>query len=222
MTFCIVRLRSDRDIPRHKSPVTEVRIGTCEAETANGIACANGRARDTLRWTPAFMHAPGNKSARHRRQRRVLRAVASFEFAKGVFVILMGFCALALVHKDVWVIAESLLALFHISTDRRSAQVFLDFADNVTDARLWAAARIAFAYAALRFTEAYGLWNQRTWAEWVAFVSGTLLLPLEVRELFRGVTLLRCSLFVGNVAVVVYMLYVILANRRERRTALSA
>jgi uncharacterized membrane protein (DUF2068 family) len=168
------------------------------------------------------MHAPGNKSARHRRQRRVLRAVASFEFAKGVFVILMGFCALALVHKDVWVIAESLLALFHISTDRRSAQVFLDFADNVTDARLWAAARIAFAYAALRFTEAYGLWNQRTWAEWVAFVSGTLLLPLEVRELFRGVTLLRSSLFVGNVAVVVYMLYVILANRRERQSALSA
>ena len=168
------------------------------------------------------MHAPGNKSARHRRQRRVLRAVASFEFAKGVFVILMGFCALARVHKDVWVIAESLLTLLHISTDRRSAQVFLDFADNVTDARLWAAARIAFAYAALRFTEAYGLWKERTWAEWVAFVSGTLLLPLEVRELFRGVTLLRCSLFVGNVAVVVYMLYIILANRRERRTALSA
>jgi uncharacterized membrane protein (DUF2068 family) len=168
------------------------------------------------------MHAPGNNSARHRRQRRVLRAVASFEFAKGVFVILMGFCALALVHKDVWVIAESLLTLLHISTDRRSAQVFLDFADNVTDARLWAAARIAFAYAALRFTEAYGLWKERTWAEWVAFISGTLLLPLEVRELFRGVTLLRCSLFVGNVAVVVYMLYIILANRRERRTALSA
>jgi uncharacterized membrane protein (DUF2068 family) len=134
----------------------------------------------------------------------------------------MGFCALALVHKDVWVIAESLLTLLHISTDRRSAQVFLDFADNVTDARLWAAARIAFAYAALRFSEAYGLWKERTWAEWVAFVSGTLLLPLEVRELFRGVTLLRCSLFVGNVAVVVYMLYIILANRRERRTALSA
>ena len=168
------------------------------------------------------MHAPGNKSARHRRQRRMLRAVASFEFAKGIFVVLMGFCALALVHRDVWVIAETLLALFHINTDRRLAQVFLDFADNVTDARLWAAARIAFAYAALRFTEAYGLWKERTWAEWVAFVSGTLLLPLEVRELFRGVTVLRCSLFIGNLAVVVYMLYIILANRRERRNAASA
>jgi uncharacterized membrane protein (DUF2068 family) len=129
----------------------------------------------------------------------------------------MGFCALALLHKDVWLYAESLLALFHISTDRRSAQMFLDLADNVTDARLWAAARIAFAYSALRFTEAYGLWRERTWAEWVALVSGTLLLPLEVRELMRGLTWLRCAFFVGNVAVVLYMLYIIISNRRERQ-----
>jgi uncharacterized membrane protein (DUF2068 family) len=165
------------------------------------------------------MHVPAAKSDRHRRQRRVLRAVASFEFAKGIFVALMGFCALVLVHKNVWRIAESLLALLHISTDRRSAQLFLDFADSVTDARLWAAARIAFAYAALRFTEAYGLWKERTWAEWVAFVSGALLLPFEVRELLRGLTALRCFLFVGNVAVVLYMLHVIVSNRRERRNS---
>lgn len=134
----------------------------------------------------------------------------------------MGFCALALVHRDVWLYAESLLALFHINTDRRYAQAFLDFADSVTDARLWAAARIAFAYAVLRFTEAYGLWKQRTWAEWVALVSGTLLLPLEVRELWRGVTFLRCALFVGNIAVVLYMLYVILSHRREEEGPASS
>jgi uncharacterized membrane protein (DUF2068 family) len=165
------------------------------------------------------MRQPGNKVDRHRRQRRVLRAVASFEFTKGIFVVVMGFCAIALVHKDVWLIAESLLALLHVNTDRRSAQVFLDFADSVTDARLWAAARIAFAYAALRFTEAYGLWRERTWAEWVAFISGAMLLPLEIREILRGITLLRCALFVGNLAVVLYMLHVIQSNRRERKNA---
>ena len=149
-----------------------------------------------------------------RRQRRVLQTVATIEFVKGVFVTLMGICALLLVHKDAWLYAESLLALFHISTDRRIAQLFLDFADNITDAKLWAAARLAFAYSALRFTEAYGLWHCRTWAEWVAAVSGTLLLPLEIHELFRRVTLLRCGLLIGNVAIVVYMIYVILANRR--------
>src|ERR1035438_5954654 len=103
------------------------------------------------------MRQPGTTPAPHRAQRRVLGAVAMFEFFKGMFVLAMGVCALALVHKDVWLYAESLLALFHINTDRRSAQMFLDFADNLTDARLWAAARIAFAYSILRFTEAYGL-----------------------------------------------------------------
>jgi uncharacterized membrane protein (DUF2068 family) len=166
------------------------------------------------------MRQPGTMSDPRRRQ-RVLRAVASFEFFKGVFVVFMGICALALVHKDVWLIAESLLALFHVSTDRRSAQLFLDFADNVTDARLWAAARIAFAYALLRFTEAYGLWRGRTWAEWVAFISGTLLLPLEIRELFRGISLIRCALLIGNLAVVGYMLYIIRDGRREKRSAVS-
>lgn len=155
----------------------------------------------------------------HRRQRHVLRAVASFEFFKGIGVLLMGLAAIYLLHKDTWLIAESLLARLHISTDNTWALRFLDFADSITDAHLWDAAEIAFAYAGLRFTEAYGLWKGRTWAEWVAFVSGTLLLPLEVRELFRGVTVVRVVFLIGNVAIVLYMLYVILENRRERRQA---
>ena len=168
------------------------------------------------------MRQDGKKTDPHLNQRRVLRAVAALEFSKGVFVVVMGICALALVHKDAWLIAESLLTRLRMSTDRRSAQIFLDFADSVTDARLWAAASMAFAYAALRFTEAYGLWKARTWAEWVALVSGALLLPLEIRELIRGVTFWRCALLVGNLAIVCYMLYVILENRRERQNGISS
>jgi uncharacterized membrane protein (DUF2068 family) len=160
------------------------------------------------------MSSPASKPGLRPAQRRILRAVASLEFIKGVFVLLVGIIAILLVHKDAWVMAESLLALLHISTDRRSAQVFLDFADDITDARLWAAVRLAFVYSALRFVEAYGLWRQRTWAEWVAFGSGTLLIPLEIRELIRGVTLLRSAVFVGNVAIVGYMLYLLRTGRR--------
>jgi uncharacterized membrane protein (DUF2068 family) len=125
--------------------------------------------------------------------------------------------AILLVHKDAWVIAESLLALLHISTDRHPAQLFLDFADNLTDARLWAAAQLAFAYSALRFAEGYGLWKQRTWAEWIAFVSGTLFLPLEIRELLRGITALRSAMFIANLGIVLYMFFLLRAGRRRRR-----
>ncbi|MFY9951572.1 MAG: DUF2127 domain-containing protein [Candidatus Sulfotelmatobacter sp.] len=159
------------------------------------------------------MSSPATKSGLRPAQRRLLRAVASIEFIKGIFVLLIGVSAILLVHKDAWVIAESLLALLHINTDRHSAQLFLDFADDITDARLWAAARLAFVYSGLRFVEAYGLWNGRTWAEWVAFGSGTLLIPLEIRELLRGVTLLRSVVFVGNLVVIGYMLYLLRTGR---------
>jgi uncharacterized membrane protein (DUF2068 family) len=162
------------------------------------------------------MLLPATKTDPYSAQRRLLRVVAAFEFIKGIFVFLIGLSALLLVHKDVWVIAESLLALFHVSTDRHWAQVFLDFADNLTDARLWAAAQLAFSYTALRFAEAYGLWKQRTWAEWVAFVSGTLLLPIEVRGLLRGITVLRSVLFIANLGIVIYMLFLLRAGRRRR------
>lgn len=158
----------------------------------------------------------------HRRQRQALRVVAGIEFIKGVFVLLMGVCALLLLRQDIWLVAESLLALLHINPDRHFALVFLDFADSVTDARLWAAARIAFAYSTLRFVEAYGLWKARAWAEWVACVSGTLLLPFEVRELLRGVTLLRSAIFLGNLAIVFYMLYLLRSGYRERHKAAVA
>jgi uncharacterized membrane protein (DUF2068 family) len=152
----------------------------------------------------------------HHAERNLLRVVASFEFIKGLFVLLIGMSAILLVHKNAWVIAESLLALLHISTDRHSAQLFLDFADRLTDARLWAAAQLAFAYSVLRFAEAYGLWRQRTWAEWLAFVSGTMFLPLEIRGLMRGITVLRSTVFVANVAIVLYMFFLLRAGRQRR------
>jgi uncharacterized membrane protein (DUF2068 family) len=132
---------------------------------------------------------------------------------------MIGLSALLLMRQDVWVIAESLLALLHISTDRHSAQLFLDFADSVTEARLWTAVWLALIYSALRFTEAYGLWKERVWAEWVALTSGALLLPLEIHGLMRGITVVRTVIFLGNIAVVVFMLYLIRANPRRRARA---
>jgi uncharacterized membrane protein (DUF2068 family) len=163
------------------------------------------------------MLSSARKIVLHPARRDLLRVVATFEFSKGILVLLIGLSALLLVHKDAWVIAESLLALLHINTDRHSAQLFLDFADRLTDSRLWTAAQVAFTYSILRFAEAYGLWKERTWAEWLAFVSGTLLLPFEIRGLMRGITVMRLAVFLGNLVIVFYMLYILRSGGLLRR-----
>jgi uncharacterized membrane protein (DUF2068 family) len=163
------------------------------------------------------MLLPPTKIDLHLARKNLLRAIASVEFIKGVVAVFVGVVAILLLHKDTWVMAESLLALLHISTDRRSAQMFLQLADDLTDTRLWLAVKLAFVYSALRFAEGYGLWYERTWAEWLAFGSGMLLFPLEIRALLRGITILRAAVFAINLAIVLYMFFLLREGRRQRR-----
>jgi uncharacterized membrane protein (DUF2068 family) len=61
-------------------------------------------------------------------------------------------------------------------------------------------------YAALEGVEAIGLWFAQRWAEYLTFVSTTVLLPLEVYEIVNKPTPLKVIGFLINVAVVVYLL----------------
>lgn len=62
------------------------------------------------------------------------------------------------------------------------------------------------AYAALEGVEAIGLWFAQRWAEYLTFVSTTVLLPLEVYEIVNKPTPLKVIGFLINLAVVVYLL----------------
>ncbi|HWR52540.1 MAG TPA: DUF2127 domain-containing protein [Bryobacteraceae bacterium] len=144
-----------------------------------------------------------------------LRAVAIFEALKGMVVLALGLGLLALLHKDVEQAAENVLLHLHINPDRRLSHAILDAASRVTDGRLWAVAGAATAYAGVRFTEAWGLWHRRVWAEWFALLSGALYLPWEILKIFERPNWLHVTLLTGNIAIVLYMLYIrLLACRR--------
>jgi uncharacterized membrane protein (DUF2068 family) len=147
-------------------------------------------------------------------QFKVLRAVASLEVGKGLVVLAAGFGVLFLLHKDTAEMAENLLHLLHISPDHHFAHIFLRWADGLTDRKLWAVSGVAISYSALRFVEAYGLWKARAWAEWIALISGMMYLPIEIRELIRGVSLFHVGLLLVNLGIVFYMMYLRWADRR--------
>jgi uncharacterized membrane protein (DUF2068 family) len=156
------------------------------------------------------------KAAERHRRRAALRAVASLELAKGLVVLLLGFGAVSLVHKDTWDAAEAVLRFLHVNPDHHHyAQVFMNLADNLTDKKLWAMAAGAAAYSVVRFVEAYGLWLERTWAEWFALISGALYVPFEVYEVVRRTTPIHVTVLLINLGIVFYMLYLRMSARAE-------
>jgi uncharacterized membrane protein (DUF2068 family) len=62
-------------------------------------------------------------------------------------------------------------------------------------------------YAIVEGVEAWGLWYQKRWAEYLTFLVTASLLPLEVYELAHRLSPFKLLAFVINVAVVAYLLF---------------
>lgn len=63
------------------------------------------------------------------------------------------------------------------------------------------------AYAVLEGCEGIGLWMGKRWAEYLTFVSTSVLLPFEVYEIINRGTVLKVIGFLINLAVVVWLLF---------------
>lgn len=143
-----------------------------------------------------------------------LRAIAVFEAAKGLLVLLVGFGVLGLLHRDLQAFAEHLVRISHLNPASKYPRIFVEAADRVTDAQLWWLAAGAAAYAVLRGFEAYGLWFGRAWAEWLALFAGGLYVPVEIYHLVDRFTWLRVAVLLTNLAIVAVMGYALWVRRR--------
>lgn len=145
-----------------------------------------------------------------------LRIVAVMEAIKGGMVVIGGFGLLSLLHHNVRHVAEGLIRHLHLDPARHYPQIFIDAASTLDDARLWALAAAAGVYAAIRLTEAYGLWRDRAWAEWLAAISGGIYIPFEFYELSRGITTLRLVTCSCNVLIVLLMIRALVQRQQEK------
>ncbi|HZQ73989.1 MAG TPA: DUF2127 domain-containing protein [Burkholderiales bacterium] len=146
-----------------------------------------------------------------------VRLVAAVEGAKGALVLAMGVGLHRLAHHDVRAFAVHLLHQFHLNPASHYPSIFLHAMEHMSDARLQMLALGAAAYASLRFVEAYGLWRERRWAEWLAAVSGGLYIPFELYHLWLSVTPVKLGLLGVNVVIVAYMVWLLWTGRRERK-----
>ncbi|WP_395740301.1 DUF2127 domain-containing protein [Prosthecobacter sp.] len=148
--------------------------------------------------------------------RKSLDVVAVLEAAKGIVVLLAGFGLLGLLHRDLHELSAQVVRQMHLNPARKYPHIFIDLMSSLNDQRLWMMAGMALLYSTIRLVEAYGLWKQRTWAEWLALVGGCIYLPLEVYGIYRKVTFVHVSALVVNLVIVLLMAKVLLQKRRTK------
>jgi uncharacterized membrane protein (DUF2068 family) len=146
----------------------------------------------------------------HKRHRAGLVLIAAYKLLAALLFVAVGVGALHLVHKDVddfvW---HALVEVLHWSPESRVVQFLLEKAELVNDPMLKRIGFGAFCYAAVGIIEAVGLYLEKTWAEFLTVLITASFLPIEVHELIRRFTWMRIGILAINVAVFLYLIYLL-------------
>jgi len=145
-----------------------------------------------------------------------------FEAAKGVIALAASLGFLSLVHHDLRHLAVLLIEHFGLNPGEHYPSVVLHYADVLSRTDLRSLVALATGYVLLRFTEAYGLWHQLTWGEWLGALSGGLYIPFELHHLVHGPSLDGAVVLVGNLLIVGYLALLVWRGRSGSGTPENA
>jgi len=158
--------------------------------------------------------AAGHAPVHHHHDRGLL-LIGIFKLAKSAFFFAMGIGAIHLLHKDLGDEAMKLALALHRDPEGRFVTFLMQKVDLIDAHRLREASMFSFAYSALALTEGYGLMLEKPWAEYLTLGLTISFLPWELYELAKSPDLARVGLLLANIAVLLYLVW-LLRRKKEQ------
>ena len=146
-----------------------------------------------------------------------LVAIAVFKLFKGILLIALGLGAFRLANPKTVHHLMNWLLHFSLTTGQQFIDKATDVLSRLTRGHAAALGLGAVLYGSLFTVEGVGLWKGKRWAEYLTVIATSTLIPFEVYELVRKLTIVRVSALVVNVAAVLYLVYR-LRHPREAKT----
>lgn len=119
--------------------------------------------------------------------------------------MLLGVGLVELLHHDLRHLVLELVGHFGLDAAQPFPALALHYVDVLNHTPLAALELLLSGYVAIRLTEAYGLWRQKTWAEWLGALSGGLYIPFELQHLAHEPNALSALVLAVNVLVVGFL-----------------
>jgi uncharacterized membrane protein (DUF2068 family) len=149
---------------------------------------------------------PVHDDTHHVATQRTLHAIASFEFIKGIAALAGVIGVIDLMHHDVRHLAIALIGHFGLNPEATYPSLLLHYADLLPGANVRSLLLLASGYISLRWLEAYGLWNDRAWGEWLGALSGGIYVPFEFVHLIHAPSAINGGVLTVNIFVVGFLI----------------
>ncbi len=142
-----------------------------------------------------------------------LRYIAVYKFLKALGLLLLATVAFGFVHTPMLERVADWIAQLPIRNGHALVVHWMDRLLGLSPRRFELIGVGACFYAALFATEGVGLWRGKRWAEYLTVFATASLIPFEVWEIFHHCTWLKIAALAVNIAIVIYLWWLV---RRER------
>ena len=153
------------------------------------------------------------KKSKKRESATVLVLIALFKLVKALALVGIGIGALKYLHKDLAARVLHWVNVLRVDPDNRFIHPLLAKAFSVTPKQLKELSAGTFFYASLLGIEGIGLLLRKHWAEYFTIITTGALLPLEVYELVKHMTVVKIIVLVINAAIVWYLVVRVRSRR---------
>lgn len=150
---------------------------------------------------------------------RTIHFIALFKGLKGLLLFLVAIKLLTLINRDVAEWAADFIARHRIDPDNRIVHTILEKLTGVGNKELVAMSVGSFLYSGLQLTEGIGLWLEKRWAEFLTVIATSLLIPVELYELYEKFTILRLVVLIVNLLMVAYLVLRLKDEKKEKMVA---
>ncbi len=153
----------------------------------------------------------------HQPSRKALHAIASLEAFKGVLALAALIGLLDLLHEDARALAMAWIGRFGLNPEGHYSSIVLHYAELLPNTDVTLLIQLGMAYALIRFVEAYGLWFDKVWGEYLGALSGAIYVPFELRHLIETPDWISAFVLLFNCLIVVYLARVLMRKRSSNR-----
>jgi uncharacterized membrane protein (DUF2068 family) len=145
-----------------------------------------------------------------------LKVIGILKLLSGATALAVGIGAFRFLGHDPGPRAERIVTHLGLDPQNRVIHEAISRITGIDRTHLRAIEFGTFFYAALHTVEGIGLILGYHWAEYLVIVATGSLIPFEIYEIARKLSLVRVTLFVLNVAIVIYLVMTLRKDRRER------
>ncbi len=136
-----------------------------------------------------------------------VRLIGVFKLASALLLGAAGFGIFRMMNQDMGELVQRFILRLHLDPENRLVHGAISRLGNVDRSHLAAIGVGTFLYALLEAAEGIGLILRRHWASYLTIIATVLLFIPEGYEIAQKVDAVRITVFLVNLAVLVYLIW---------------